>query len=224
MIKRILLLAAVTIGFSPAQASLVVNFADLADSITTTSDGTGAIDEGGHQPYVFNFNTGLGLTVQGIETGTGNQSYAYLDEAWSGHGQGGMGVCTALASDGKHCNPSSDDNVSDGELLRLIFDQSVRIESLTFNNNHDGGFNSTTIDIDSLVTSVVDGIGSRVISTGWNVSANYMFDIAYIAGVNRDNHFYLESMVVSQVPEPSILLLLGSGLLGLGFFSRKRVI
>lgn len=219
MFNKILLLLTISFSFSLAHAApLTVHFNDLADGNRSTSDGTGSnsIGEKGYQPYTFNFTTGLDLTVRGYET-SGAESYAYMDR-----GNAGMGVCTILNN--TQCNPSSDDNVSVGEYLRLTFNYDVRIESLTFNNNHDGGFSNTSIDIDGIVKSGLNG-GAKTFNDSWLVNAGDFLDIAYVnsGDTTRRNHFYLETLVVSQVPEPSILFLMGSGLIGLTLIRRKRI-
>jgi hypothetical protein len=212
-------------------ASLIVNFSDLANGTTNTSDGTGATGEKGYQPYEFSFNGGIELDVAGIEADpTLSPSYAYLDKSWTGIG--GMGVCTALS--GTQCDPGSDDNTSEGETLRLVFSEDVFIESLTINNNHDGGFFESQFSLNGAATDIIDSTDAennsdntaRIFADGWLVSAGTAFDLGYIdrpAGdTSRLNNFYFESMQISAVPEPSIIALFGLGLLGLGFSVRRR--
>lgn len=219
MFKRVLLLITLTFALGQAQAiPLTVNFKNLADGNTATSDGTGSTGEAGYQPYIFDFITTLELTVRGFETnGTSpdTESYAYMDK-----GNAGMGVCTVITSTDQ-CSPSSDDNVSAGEYLRLSFNENVLIESLTLNNNHDGGFDNSSVNIDGVIKSGLSG-GAKTFTDSWFLAAGDFLDLAYVDGVSRDNHFYLETLVVSQVPEPSVLLLIGSGLLGFGLVRIKR--
>lgn len=224
MIKKILVSAALC-AFSVTSANavpLTVNFADLADDDTSTSDGTGGIGEKGYQPYIFSFLGSLELTIQGFETSSSGtfESYAYMDE-----NNAGMGVCTNL-TESKQCNPSNDDNVSSGEFLRLFFNQDVFIDSLTFNNNHDGGFSNSRINVNGDNLAPGDGKGSKTFSNGWLVNGGSFFDLGYVErdgdDASRSSHFYLEQLVVSKVPEPSSLFLMGAGLLGLGFVRKKR--
>jgi hypothetical protein len=214
-------------------ASLIVNFSDLANNDASTSDGDGTNDTGekGYQPYEFSFNGGIELDVAGIEADpTLSPSYAYLDKSWTGIG--GMGVCTALS--GTQCDPGSDDNTSEGETLRLVFSEDVFIESLTINNNHDGGFFGSQFSLNGTTTNIDDSTDAekssfdtaQTFDSGWLVSAGTAFDLGYIdrpAGdTSRLNNFYFESMQISAVPEPSIIALFGLGLLGLGFSVRRR--
>ena len=212
-------------------ASLIVNFSDLANNDASTSDGDGTNDTGekGYKPYEFSFDGGIKLAVSGIEAND-SESYAYLDSTWTGIG--GMGVCTTLSS--TQCNPGSDDNTSEGETLRLIFSEDVFIESLTINNNHDGGFSESQFSLNGATTNIDNSTDAekssndtaRIFNSGWLVSAGTEFDLGYIdrpAGdTSRLNNFYFESMQIRAVPEPSIIALFGLGLLGLGFSVRRR--
>jgi hypothetical protein len=214
-----------------AQAGFV-SFMDIADGDTTTSDGsilTGAPGEAGWQPFQWDFGNGLILTVRGFETNgvaapdptSDAESYAYLDK-----GKAGMGVCTVLDG-GKQCDPSSDDNVSFGEYLALSFSKAITINSLVLNNNHDGGFISSQVNINGTKTLMTDG-AANTISGGWNLAADEVFTLAYVNRgleppesypLDRTNHFYLESI---SVPEPSTIALFGFGLAGFGFAARRN--
>lgn len=108
----------------------------------------------------------------------------------------------------------------------------------------DEGFYGT----DNIYKRLFDGTIVSTISTGFNGGAGIGFDssdstlwVGYLAGTNDIRQFDLAGNLLSSlslggsahdglevgeigaVPEPSTLLLLGSGLLGLGYFSRKRM-
>jgi len=229
--KKLMMVCILALAAPLAQAG-IVNFMDIADGNTTTSDGsilTGAAGEAGWQSFQWDFGNGLILTVKGFETnddGTANlddtESFAYLDK-----GKAGMGVCTKL-NGSKQCNPSSDDNVSFGEYLALSFNKATTINSLVLNNNHDGGFLNSLININGTNTSVANGKGGRTVSGGWNLAAGEVFTLAYTNLTSeppedpndiRTNHFYLESV---SVPEPSVVALFAAGLIGLGFTRRRK--
>jgi hypothetical protein len=139
-------------------------------------------------------------------------TYAYLDSIYQGRG-GGLGVCQDVSS-GNQCSPSSDDNVTTGEVLITSFDQTVAIDfgtSVFRDTDHyvfapdievnvdDGGW--MALDLGSMLTGIV-------------------FDFRTL---NTQNQFYISELSVSAVPEPSTYLLMGIGLLAIGFASRRQL-
>lgn len=237
---KYLLVGLVAFFATSAQAGILkINFQDIADGNTATSNGAfvpdpdfGAAKEAGWQPFKWDFGNGLILTVRGFETDgvsapdptSDAESYAYLDKS-----NAGMGVCSSINSS-KQCVPSSDDNVSFGEYLALSFSKAVTIDSLVLNNNHDGGFKSSNVNINGTDTPMVDGTGGKSILGAWSLAANEVFTLAYsnLSGIEppesdiRTNHFYLESAAVSAVPEPSAIALFAFGLTGLGLAGRRK--
>ncbi|HOY22267.1 MAG TPA: PEP-CTERM sorting domain-containing protein [Cellvibrio sp.] len=164
---------------------------------------------------------GANVAISGHATNDNDsRQYAYLD--W---GNAGLGACkdvvTASKVDKKNagsssnnCAPSSDDNVTTSEYLRFIFDTNVVITKIWFNNNHDGGFDSTDkVNINGNLFSVNTGYANGINGIGsFNVAANTAFDVKY-----HNEEFYISAIEFSKVkvPEPSTILLFGLGLLGL---------
>lgn len=166
-------------------------------------------------------SSGVNLAITGhANNDNDNQQYAYLD--W---GRAGLGACkdpvTLTKVDQKNpgsgannCSPSSDDNVTTGEYLRFIFDSNVVVTRIWFNNNHDGGFDSSDkVDIDGNLFTVKTGYANTANGIGsFNVAANTAFDLKYF-----NEEFYVSAIEFEKrnVPEPSAILLLCMGFLGL---------
>jgi hypothetical protein len=161
-------------------------------------------------------------------TGTKNSSaaFAYLDS-----GGAGLGVCGGLLSGSTPniqtqsnvnlCNPSDDDNVTSGEFITMTFNKDVIIQTLWFNDNHDGDTsllnNSITIGGSNfLFANGGAGLDSST-TNPYFVAAGTAFKLSYV-----DEEFYLSKMTASAVPEPSTIVLAAIGLLGLGVIAKRR--
>jgi len=199
--------AVVTMILAPSLAGAVtIDFASLANghergyTLFTHSEGSITLNASGQ-------------SADGLQN-----YYTYLDS-----GNAGIGVCKQLTASFQ-CTPSSDDNVTYNEQLRLDFGRSVTLSEITFvNGDHgtafdgvfklavDGGpaatYNLSNLFSTTLTGQTFDFINPNI-AGGSNVSNNYQF---YISAVN-----------VAAVPVPAAVWLFGSGLLGMAGISRRK--
>jgi len=210
--KKLALAAALSLAAFSANAT-IINFADMGNNPAPPNP-----DQGGYQPLVIHAADNLDITINGYNAN--GSAFAYLDSK-----TGGLGVCGVLDKN-LQCNPSNDDNVEPGESLTFDFtDHSTGaprltgINSISFNNNHDGGFwKGDKIDINGMPVDVSTPAGAHVTHTvldPFSGTAVSSFTVAY-----NNVQFYVDQI---DVPEPSIIALLGLGLIGVGAFSRKSV-
>ncbi len=178
-------------------------------------------NEHGAASITVNDVSGLGVTATGFDSSTGAAYSAYLDDV-SG-GPGGLGVCQNLIVD--QCNPSSDDNVTFGESLKLVFNQEVTIDQITFNNgDHKQTFSGDfdlTINGGSTMTYALTNIFNVPLTGTEFIFANP--NSLGGSGVSNEYQFYIGALEVTPVPVPPAVWLFGSGLLGLVAVARRRV-
>ncbi len=176
---------------------------------------------------------GITVTATASLLSTGEEVYVYMDS-----GVAGMGVCKDLvngATTGRQpggtnlCAPSSDDNITYDEVLKLQFSKAVTIDLLEIVNgghgtNFEGNFGVLVDGADPTMVSDFDttnALTHNFVNPGLLTGTTFHF-ISGATVVGDDNFTNLNQMYISAIsanavatPEPATLALFGSGLLGL---------
>jgi len=144
-------------------------------------------------------------------TADSQPAYVYLDRA-----TGGLGVCKALNTTGLNkldkttnsgnnlCLNSNDDNVTTNEALHFVFSRDVSLDTIWFNNFHDGDMSllGDKIDIGGAAYTFTNGDSSHPSYTlaSYAVPGGSAFDIAF-----NNEQFYVQAMSIDPptVPEPA---------------------
>jgi len=212
---------------SVANASFIIDpFADT-QNLTATSNGTMAAGDitGGNRyasitqntgtktdtllfnatPNEMDLNIGTGdtsdmrLLYDGTANTTGTNAFSLGSIDFT---QGGALSLIRINLQSDHLN----------SLTMKVYTDATDFSTATFNYTNDAFFNSYDTPFTSFVAS---GAGADFT----NVNA---FELT-ISGVPQENlQMNLLSAEASSAPEPSAMLLLGGGLVGLGVFSRRR--
>jgi len=211
-IKNIITVLSFVFISTISQATLM-DFEDFTDSNTT--EGT-----------LNSFSSGsLSVLITAGNTQGGFNYDPYLD-----YGNAGIGVCknslvSAYPDSGTNnkcrtpdgsASAAGDDNLQFMEYLRLDFSELVTINDIFFRDSHHHNLNG-------IVQFAVDGgvFNSYLFTNGLRPVLNLTgttFDITI--GAN-DNELYLSRLNVQPIPEPTTLVLLGLGIMGV-ISARKR--
>ncbi len=215
---------------SAATASF--NFADLADTYAAGNGG----HEGSWDQVTGGTLTDGAVTIvnaKGTYTGdpTGDNTHAFFDSS-DASGSAGLGVChsgwigsvSGCSSNQPGAN-TSDDNITVGETLTLLFNTGVFFTDILFKNASHGLFNGSLV-INGNVYSIAAGLLAAPGTLGHNAT----FTFAYDPASSPDSEVYISKIAVdtnpdnnpTPVPLPAGGLLLLGGLAGLGALKRKR--
>ena len=114
---------------------------------------------------------------------------------------------------------SSDDNVTSGEKLVLTFDHAVELTSFGLRadgHNATDWINNGTFLFDGQEMKLPKGTG--VVNALDVIAKSFTFEF----GGRHPDQFYLSSLTVSAIPEPSTYALMAMGLGAVAFVARRR--
>jgi hypothetical protein len=220
MIRSAVVALAMTAG--AAQAA-TFDFAAIADAYWNEAGREGSFAQ------VKGSAAGAALTDGGVEVVAANgngEAYGFFDHR-SGGKPGGLGVCSqgfnmagdSLCSTGVSGATTSDDNITSGESLELVFSQSVSFTDLLIRDADHNKANGT-IRIDGNQYLVADGMLSPVDLAALGTKS--MFTFAYDDGSQLATQLYVSAASVSPIPVPAAFGLLAAALGGLGAARRRR--
>ncbi len=212
-IKRLAMISLVVASFllvANLAHAVVIDYATLAN----TAPGDGSYD-----PLTVVASDGTVVDATGTNVAGNVDYYAYLDATWDGR-VAGLGVCK-VATTGL-CVPSDDDNVTFDEMLTLEFDKMVDISQILFRDgNHFTTFTYADNDFDLYIDDIFDS--SYTLQGVFNtVLSGTKFSFVGSSVITDLDQFYIQAITFTPVPEPSTYLLLGSGILGLAFWRRRK--
>lgn len=200
-------------GLTAAAQAAVIDFAGAADS---PPGERGLADTAAGVPNLTIDGVAMRLTTPADE-----DWFPYLDSSGS-EGPAGLGVCKTV--DGaSQCVPSSDDNVTIGEDVKIEFLDGAGgplffdIRQLSFRGEGHVDFNGNAVN-----TLLING-AEWTFAAAFMAAATGIFggtSITFAFGGSSPEQFYVN--LISDVPLPGALTLMLSGLAGLAFASRRK--
>jgi len=233
-----LLIAGSLLAMTGSAQAQFVNFQAIADGPQGESAYTlwNSVADGG---YAVDFDV--------TATGPNGPAHAYFDS-----GVAGLGVCSSGVSStgptgsrnnvcGSPDANAADDNFDQaGEALIFTFNENTSVNEIWFNNNddYDWGLTENTVTFQLNAGAVLDYTftaadmldhPSNTTGLGWLFTFDNLLgiDAGFVAGDKltvayggqNPDQFYISAI---NVPEPTIVALLGLGLVGVGFARRIR--
>lgn len=234
-----LLIAGSLLAITSSAQAQFVNFQAIADGVQ------------GESAYVL-WNSaadgGYGVDFDITATGPNGPAHVYFDAGVAGLGVCSSGVSSTGPTGGSRDNVcgdpianAADDNADQaGEMLTFTFNENTSVNEIWFNNNDDADWSLTgntvnfqlnggsMIEYTFTATDMLDH-PSNSTGLGWlfafdnlaGIDANFVvgdkLTVAY--GGSNAEEFYISAI---NVPEPTIVALLGLGLVGIGFARRSR--
>ena len=230
ILKSTVLSVAFAVGASAASAA-VLDFADYIDNVTGETQGDPlVIFDAVHVPIETTANGWTGSQSDSFDDyGTAAVAYGDFNTA-------GLGVCRDPIEPSENfstneCNPSSDDNLQEGEILSLSFSETLFLEGM---GSRGEGHPNDSFDATDMFAYSLD------LGETWLTAAITLFDPSSDSGFTmfenpilleagetilftfENEQYYVSGLSVSQVPLPAAGWLLLGGLGGIAALKRRR--